>query len=296
MVAIKKATTIEQQISLLQERGMVIVDIEKAKEYLLDIGYYRLGFYWFPFEKTYPNLTLRNHYFNAGTTLENAIKLYYFDFDVRNILQKYISRIEINFRTKLIYYASNCYPENSMWYVDSTVLNESFLNGEKYQNTLLGLNIEPVIKRDITIHNTQYAPAWKAVEFMPFGTILEIYRNLKNPKLKCDISLLYGISETSKFCTYMDAIRILRNYSAHGKVLFDLRLPKAIPDGVCGYMAENKTRFAGAYIVFKYFLGKVSPNRVLEMQEDMKRALNQVPDDIVTNIIEKKSGLKENKI
>ena len=90
MVAIKKATTIEQQISLLQERGMVIVDIEKAKEYLLDIGYYRLGFYWFPFEKTYPNLTLRNHYFNAGTTLENAIKLYYFDFDVRNILQKYI--------------------------------------------------------------------------------------------------------------------------------------------------------------------------------------------------------------
>ena len=149
MVAIKKATTIEQQISLLQERGMVIVDIEKAEEYLLDIGYYRLGFYWFPFEKTYPNLTLRNHYFNAGTTLENAIKLYYFDFDVRNILQKYISRIEINFRTKLIYYASNCYPENSMWYVDSTVLNESFLNGEKYQNTLLGLNIEPVIKRDI---------------------------------------------------------------------------------------------------------------------------------------------------
>lgn len=296
MVAIKKATTIEQQISLLQERGMVIDDIEKAKEYLLDIGYYRLGFYWFPFEKTYPILSCRNHYFNAGTTLEDAIKLYYFDFDVRNILQKYISRIEINFRTKLIYYASNCYSDNPTWYVDSAVLNESFLNSEKYKSTLTSLNIEPVIKRDKAIHETQYAPAWKALEFMPFGTILELYRNLKNPKLKCDISCLYGIPKTSMFCTYMDAIRILRNYSAHGKVLFDLKLPKAIPDGVCGYMAENKTKFAGAYIVFKYFLGIVSSNRVVEMQEDMRRAFSQVPEGIVTNIIEKKSGLKENKI
>ena len=30
---------------------MIINDVEKAKEVLLDVGYYRLGFYWFPFEK-----------------------------------------------------------------------------------------------------------------------------------------------------------------------------------------------------------------------------------------------------
>ena len=45
-----KATTIEEQIALLKERGMVIdLDNKKVKEILLDIGYYRLGFYWFPF-------------------------------------------------------------------------------------------------------------------------------------------------------------------------------------------------------------------------------------------------------
>ena len=36
------------------------MDEEKAKENLLDIGYYRLGFYFFPFEVTYPQLKKRD--------------------------------------------------------------------------------------------------------------------------------------------------------------------------------------------------------------------------------------------
>lgn len=47
----KTATTLNEQIELLEKRGMIFSDIEKAKEILLDIGYYRLGFYWFPYEK-----------------------------------------------------------------------------------------------------------------------------------------------------------------------------------------------------------------------------------------------------
>jgi abortive infection bacteriophage resistance protein len=45
-----KAITLDEQIQLLRSRGMVINNEEKAKEVLSDIGYYRLGFYWFPME------------------------------------------------------------------------------------------------------------------------------------------------------------------------------------------------------------------------------------------------------
>lgn len=45
---IKTATTTEEQIAKLENRGMVILDRAKAEEILSDIGYYRLGFYWFP--------------------------------------------------------------------------------------------------------------------------------------------------------------------------------------------------------------------------------------------------------
>ena len=104
---IKSATSIDVQIELLKERGMTFGDEKKAKENLLDIGYYRLGFYWFPFEESFPRIEKRNHNFKEGTLFDNVIRLYYFDFDIRNIFLRYISRIEINFRTKLIYEVSN---------------------------------------------------------------------------------------------------------------------------------------------------------------------------------------------
>ena len=47
----KRATTIDEQLNILRNRGMVIDDENKAKEILSDIGYFRLGFYFFPFEK-----------------------------------------------------------------------------------------------------------------------------------------------------------------------------------------------------------------------------------------------------
>lgn len=81
----KRATTVEEQIKKLRLRGMIIENEKKAKETLLDIGYFRLGFYWFPFEKTYPRKTERNHMFKENTYLEDAVKLYYFDFDLRNL-------------------------------------------------------------------------------------------------------------------------------------------------------------------------------------------------------------------
>lgn len=65
------ATTIEQQIQLLKDRGMVIdCDDSKIKEHLLDIGYYRLGFYWRPFEID------ENHNIAEGTKFSDVISVY----------------------------------------------------------------------------------------------------------------------------------------------------------------------------------------------------------------------------
>lgn len=45
-----KAITVEEQIITLKTRGLVIENEDKAKEILKDIGYYRLGFYWYYFQ------------------------------------------------------------------------------------------------------------------------------------------------------------------------------------------------------------------------------------------------------
>ncbi len=104
----KRATTLDEQLEKLRRHGVIISDEPKAKEYLADIGYYRLGFYLFPFEQTYPHLDhRRQHMVNPGTRIEDVVALYYFDMDLRNILNKYLSRIEVAIRTTIIYELSN---------------------------------------------------------------------------------------------------------------------------------------------------------------------------------------------
>lgn len=288
----KLATDVDEQIATLESRGMAINDKEKAKECLLDIGYFRLGFYWFPFEKSYPRKIKRTHEFKDGTLFDYAIRLYYFDCDLRNIFLKYINRIEINFRTKLIYYASNRYKEDPFWYQNSKYVDKAFLESDVMEKAMKDAAKEDVIIQDMKVHKRSASPAWKAMEFFSFGTTISLYYNLKEAPLKCEISNLYGISSPNNFMSYIDTVRKLRNYCAHGKVLFDKNLPEAISNGPLGYLGNSKTQLYGAYCVLKYLLGCVSENRAQDMQQEVKALFDQMPNDIVKQIILQNSGFQ----
>ena len=112
------ATNINEQIEILKSRGMVLdINEEKAKQVLLDIGYYRLGFYWHPFEID------TEHNLKEGTKFSDVIKLYYLDVDLSTFLQIYTARNEVNFRTKVIYHVSNKYKKCSpVWFTDPLIV------------------------------------------------------------------------------------------------------------------------------------------------------------------------------
>jgi len=288
----KLATDVDEQIALLESRGMNISEKKKAKECLLDIGYFRLGFYWFPFEKTYPRKTNRTHEFKEGTRFDYVISLYYFDFNLRNILLKYISRVEINFRTKLIYYASNRYKQEPFWYQDCKYVNKAFLEGDVMEKAMRDAAKEDVIAQDMKAHDRHISPAWKTMEFFSFGTTISLYDNLKEIPLKCEISRHYGIPSPNNFLSYIDTIRKLRNYCAHGKVLFDKNLPVAISNGPLGNLGNSKTQLFGAYRVLEYMLGQVSLNRAQDLRREVNALFEDMPNDIVKSIILQNSGFQ----
>lgn len=292
----KFATNIDEQIAKLESRGMTFADKEKAKECLLDIGYFRLGFYWFPFEKSYPRKVNRTHEFKKGTNFEDVISLYYFDFNLRNIFLKYINRIEINFRTKLIYYASNRYKQDPFWYQDSKYVNKAFLEDDVMEKAMKDASKEDVIIQDMKAHKRNVSPAWKAMEFFSFGATISLYDNLKEGPLKCEISNLYGISSPNNFLSYIDTVRKLRNYCAHGKVLFDKNLPEAISNGPLGYLGNSKTQLFGAYRVLEYLLGCVSQNRAQDMRNEVKTLFDDMPENVVKSIILQNSGFQMSKL
>ena len=122
-----KVSSINNQIEKFKERELDLscYDEAKLKEMLLDIGYYRLGFYCYYYFDEKANK------FSKDIKISDIINLYYLDIDLKHLLLKYINRIEINFRTKLIYYVSMKYKENSRWYVDDAVMDAKSIEAFK---------------------------------------------------------------------------------------------------------------------------------------------------------------------
>ncbi|MDL2208907.1 Abi family protein, partial [Parabacteroides sp. OttesenSCG-928-O15] len=229
----KKATTIEEQLDILKNRGMSIdIDEEKAKEILLDIGYFRLGFYCFPFEKTYPRIKKRDHAYREGAKFSDVVKLYYLDVNLRHLLTKYINRIEVNFRTKVTYEASLYYQNSNTWFVDPNVMEKKYIDAfdAKVYNDAFKRN--NVIKIHHRKHiNDRYAPAWKTMEFITFGGVLKVFKSLKSEEVKKIISKHYEIDNIYVFENYIHSIIQIRNVCAHGAALFDFTLEKSIKNG-----------------------------------------------------------------
>lgn len=277
----KIATTIDEQISILKNRGMIISDEEKAKEQLLDIGYYRLGFYWYPFEKENTEEN-RTHLFLPNTHFDTIISLYYLDVDLRNLLTQFIHRIEINFRTKLIYYVSNKYKNYPTWFVNPKVIHTDFIESfDNYYNINFRKNkvIETHHKNNI---NDRYAPAWKTLEYFTFGTNLKIFKSLLDNDVKERISNNYGIKNFKKFIQIMEMIVFVRNYCAHSGVMFDLRNTYGIPK-LPFYEFNNNDRHCldSCIKVIIFILSKISENRAQELKEKLNQLLisysNQSP-------------------
>lgn len=208
---------------------------------------------------------------------------------------KYINRIEINFRTYLTYFVSNKYIDSPTWFADPAVMNAQYANTfetKVYDETF---KATPIIKRHHQHHiNDKFAPAWKTIEFMTFGSILKLYSNLKSEIIKSQIAKHYGIKSVNVFLNYMETIKVIRNTCAHGGVLFDISLPLSIKNGPAGILDNNqKNNLKGAILVITYILKQISENRANEMETQISQLLSRNKDrKPVKEIIEKCSGYK----
>lgn len=281
----KRATTIDEQIELLRSRGMVIKDEKKAREVLSDIGYFRLGFYCFPFEKSYPRKDNRSHLYREGALLSDVVDLYYFDTDLRNILLKYLFRIEVNFRTKLVYIVSGIYKDSPTWFADPSVVKRKYARdfGQKIYNTLF--KRQAIIKRhhnDPKHLNDRFAPAWKTIEFMTFGMTMELFDAIQDLSVRDRIAKEYGLRSGKILSGYIETAKSLRNACSHGNTLFDFRLAQPINKGPAGRMTtEESSNLVGAVMVIRYLLSKISSHRESEMVDEIKSLLDSGHDNAV---------------
>jgi len=284
----RQATTTSEQIALLKSRGMLL-DMEetKVKEILHDIGYYRLGFYWHPFEKD------KAHNFIEGTRFSNIVALYYLDVDLRYLLIRALNRIEVSFRTNVVYFVSNSYKNSPTWFIDPHLVHQKFIDNISYHYNDKFKKDNKVIQHHHTKYiNDKYAPAWKTLEFFTFGAMLKLYSSLKNEENQKQISLNYDIKNVEKFKNLINTIIYVRNACAHGGVIFDLKTPKGISKVPhFNFYKDNRHSLDSAIRVIQFLLQKISTNRKEELEKGIKKLFDshkENPD--IKRIIEEKIG------
>jgi len=210
---LKPSTSIEEQISLLQARKLIIDDVAMATYHLSHVGYYRLAGYWLHYQEDKVK-----HLFYDNVKFEHTIELYNFDRRLRFILFDAIERIEVSFRSVLTNEMCQVYGPN--WYANREL---SFNNANYEENLGTVMQEFGRAKEDFIGHHERnydgddVPPAWKAIQVISFGTLSKIYSNINNTVVeRKKIANMYGFKGGAEWMeSFLQVVAVLRNYCAH---------------------------------------------------------------------------------
>ena len=289
----KTAISIDDQIKRLKSRGLIIPNEAKAKQVLENISYYRLAGYWWPMQSDKVS-----HTFKPNSNFDNILAIYNFDRELRLLLFDIIEKIEIGFRTKLIYNLSH---EVSPWWFENGNL---FKNLVEHTETLLLIDRELRQTKEVFIkeHYKKYhtdsrrPPAWKTLEVVSFGALSKLYGNLKPiVKSKDIVAADLGTVNHTYLPSWLQSMTQIRNICAHHGRLWNKNLPGrpkllSKPPNKWIHDVPNPSEHSMLYIhlcCMRYLLNVIHPqndftNRIINL-------LNQYP-----NIDPKALGLKQN--
>jgi len=224
--------TIDEQIEILKAKGLIVEDINQAREVLFRENYFFLSGYRHMF--TLPG---NKNQFIPGTNFDELYGVFTFDRKIRNTFFKNILIIENNIKSIISYHLSKKYGFREKDYLNPENFNQDKLNERQVHDILNKVKRQIRIngrKHSATMHyidNYGYIPLWILVKVLSFGTMAEFYSILKKEDQQ-SIADVYGLDrETLEI--YLIILSNFRNVCAHEDILYDHRTQRTIPD--CKY-------------------------------------------------------------
>jgi len=206
---LKPALTIDEQIKLLQSRGMIIVDDSQARIFLLQNNYYRLNVYFHKF------MDEPNHY-PDGTMFEAITNVYENDQWFRNKLLFLLESIEIHVKTSIAYYLGLNYGSDC-FYLENIYENKSYFH-EVQRAFTSEINRESNKKNPVIIHHLEkydgQFPIWVVVEFLTFSRISKYFSSLSRGDRTQIAKNEFNVDEYF-FSNWLHSLSVLRNICAH---------------------------------------------------------------------------------
>src|SRR5690554_1971803 len=257
----KPARTWEQQLELLQDRGLMIPDADRARHYLAHINYYRLTGYWLPFEEDHAS-----HKFRPGVSFDDVLNLYIFDREFRLLLLDAIERIEVSLRAQWAYHMAHQHGPHS--YLDAGLTTDVRLHSRH-----LGKLLEEVSRSDeifIQHYQSTYShpaspPVWAVSEIMSLGMLSRWITHMV-PSDRAVLSRVYGLDQ-GVLKGFVRHLTYVRNLCAHHSRLWNrgltvtMPVPRSKPAELVGsFNPKQPRRIYNTLVMLAALMDFVSPD------------------------------------
>lgn len=205
------ALSVENQIKLLAEKGLIISDQNEAARLLSYVSYFRLRNYSFQFK----NYEAGNGNFIAGTTFEQIAELYAFDQRLKLIIFEAVENIEVAIKTQVSNLMS--YTFGPHWYLNRNNFLDSF-NFDEFIHMIRELcedHEEPFINRYMKgDFEPDLPPSWMIMEIITFGTISRVFEHLSPSDAKNSICEHFGLPKNI-LVSWLHSFTYIRNKCSH---------------------------------------------------------------------------------
>ena len=235
----KRHTTISDQIKLLEKRGMSIGDKRIAAFWLSRVGYYRLSGYWYELREQ-DNSTLKPHRkdnFKPGSNFSDVVNLYLFDENLRLLMLKAFSPIEVALRARTMHVLAKI---NDKAYLDTTFFETRFTQplqnntNSLYDNWLEKIKSSVERSKNETFLDhffTKYChptdpewwktlPLWMMVDCWDFGVLSKCCSGLKMPWC-AKIASAFGPIPGYILQSWIYTLNNARNFAAHHRRIWN---------------------------------------------------------------------------
>jgi len=258
----KQPLSIDDQLSLLEDRGLQIIDRNTAKHYLQHLNYYRLAAYCLPFEVNH-----ETHQYTSDTTFDQVLNLYIFDRELRLLVLDAIERIEVSIRTNFAYTLSHKYGPHE--YLNARLFKTKWPHARyvKQLENDIRKSREVFIRHLIQKYDEPLPPLWATVEIMTFGQLSSWYANISSGSDRNSIANVYNMDEIN-LTSFLHHLSTVRNVCAHHSRLwnreftFTFKLPRKKPIRLLPSLnltPDAKKNIYNTLLMLEYLMEIISP-------------------------------------
>lgn len=233
----KSFKTINEQVEILKDRGLIFISEEHAKVELLRYGYYEIinGYK----DAFLVDESSKRDRFIEGTTFEQILALFQFDKDLQHSIFQATVEMERIVKTAIAYVVAEKYGANK----DEYLVRENFRSGrrnnyrgnQEYEIDQLFRKFNYIINDDIEPfkhYREEHGniPPWILLKGATFGNVRKFYSLQKADVKEKIVSIIYDIPESmvtrnnelkNLFSDTLALCHMFRNRSAHNGRMYN---------------------------------------------------------------------------